>query len=94
MLCLAATPMRAEMQRADIERIIKDYLDAHPAASSGSSKTILPENPDAVSAALRRAHQATDEERQLLREKRRGTAEDLAAIQENARQLCRNRRIN
>ena len=88
MLCLATTPIRAEMQRSDVEKIIKDYLDDHPEAIERIVKDYSARNPDALAAALaelikRRSANSPSASRKEAPD----TQKIAAAIQENAGQL-------
>jgi protein-disulfide isomerase len=50
--CLATTPLRAELQRSDVETIVQEYLDAHPEAIERIVKEYFSKNPEALGAAL------------------------------------------
>jgi protein-disulfide isomerase len=88
MLCLAATPMRAEMQRSDVEQIIKDYLDAHPEAVERIVKDYFAKNPDAITAAFAEIIKRRMANSPAASRKEAPDSQKIvAAIQDSAKQL-------
>ncbi len=82
---LLAAPVRAELQRADVEAIVKEYLSSHPEAVERIVKDYLVKNPevlrDALAELIKRRAPATATSTNSQR------PDQTAAIQSNAKLL-------
>jgi protein-disulfide isomerase len=76
----APKSLSAQMQRSDVERIVHDYLAAHPEEVSGAVQKYLADHPEAIRAAIVALAARRGQERAEGVERRQEIADNAAAL--------------